>query len=181
MPPLPGPCSLLQRDWLADRESADYRLSSPARVISGGVEQARSQACQGPSEEDLGGATELHHQPHRSPSALEAKWINLPSPLHFIKSHGEGRQGQGVRKVFSQDWRKVFFKTKAAHLLKCWRAYSFQEIASLFLLISDHVTDHPYTIGFLHWNPIVYCNKMLLYILNSTNLVNLYTNTEDKS
>lgn len=54
-PPLPGPCSLLQRDWLADRESADYRLSSPARVISGGAEQPRSQACQGPSEEDQGG------------------------------------------------------------------------------------------------------------------------------
>lgn len=42
-------------DWLADKKSADYKLSSPVRVISGGAEQPPSLACQGPSEEDQGG------------------------------------------------------------------------------------------------------------------------------
>lgn len=117
-PPLPGPCSLSQCDWLADRESADYRLSSPARVISGGAEQPRSQACQGPSEEDQGGATELHHQLHRSPSALGHKVdqppITPPSPQKV--PWREGKQGaQSEKGSFSLDWEHVFlfFKAKA--------------------------------------------------------------------
>lgn len=82
-------------DWLADRESADFRLSSLARVISGGAEQPRSQACQGPSEEDQGELQRSTSSPTNLHLPPGTKWINLSSTLHLLKKcHGEGG-GQG--------------------------------------------------------------------------------------
>lgn len=108
-PLLPGPCNLLEHDWLADRISADYRLSTPARVISGGVKQSRSQAFQRPSEKDQGGLQSSTTSTTKSPSTLRHKWIHLLSSLHLLKKyHGEWvDRGYRVRTVvFSWDWMK---------------------------------------------------------------------------
>lgn len=126
LPSLPGPCSLLQHDWLADRESADYRLPSPARVISEDAEQRRSQARLGPSEDDQGGLQSLTTSTAVIQLPSGTKWINLSSLLHLLQQyHGERvDRWQRVKKVvISWDWTKpwfVVFKAKSVPELLHW-------------------------------------------------------------